>query len=304
MRREKPRAFSGARRQHGVTLIDLMVGIAVGLLVVALAMGALMVSRGISGTVSDVSGIQQQAAYAMRTIGMQLRQSGSLILDLNPNGATADTAGSMALVPVGFVAKVGAAGGGLGTFDPSANMLSGTATPVSLTVGYLRASAPLFPDGTEQYIGRNCMGGPADTNTTDQRLESIFTLSNNELRCSGNGLAAQPLVQNVANFQVRYLLQDSTTPGDPKIRYVTANNVSDINGDGQPDWHRVQAVEVCLVLYGNEAIDMPSGASYTDCDGTTQISMTALTGARARRMHITFRNVFQLRSQGLVGSVL
>ena len=49
---------------------------------------------------------------------------------------------------------------------------------------------------------------------------------------------------------------------------------------------------------------MPAGSSYTDCDGTTQIDMTTLTGARARRMHLTFRNVFQLRSQGLIGSVL
>ena len=64
--------------QRGVTLIELMVGITIGLLTVAVAMGALMVSRGISGTVSDASTIQQQAAYAMRVIGLQLRQAGSL----------------------------------------------------------------------------------------------------------------------------------------------------------------------------------------------------------------------------------
>jgi len=34
------------------------------------------------------------------------------------------------------------------------------------------------------------------------------------------------------------------------------------------------------------------------------VDMTKLTGQRARRMHIAYRNVFQLRSQGLVGSVL
>ena len=80
------------RTQRGVTLIELMVGLVVGLLVVAAAMGTMMVSRGISGTVSDASNIQQQAAYAMRTIGLQLRQAGSLRLDLNPAGATEDIA--------------------------------------------------------------------------------------------------------------------------------------------------------------------------------------------------------------------
>lgn len=283
-------------RQQGVTLMELMVGIAIGLLVVAVAAAALMVSRGVSSTVTDVTDIQQQAAYAMRTIGQQLRQSGSLVLDLNPSSASSEAAGSPALVPVGLVALVGTAGGGMTTFDPATNMLSGASSPVSLTVGYLRDKAAAFPDGALQYYGRNCVGGPANT-ATDERLESILTLTNNELLCSGNGATAQALVQNVANFQVRYLLQDgATTPGNPKIQYVGADSV--------PKWSRVQAVEVCLVLYGKESIDMPSGSSYTDCDGTTQVDMTTLTGVRAKRMHIAFRNSFQLRSQGLVGSVL
>ena len=73
--------------QRGVTLVELMVGIAIGLLVVAVATSALMVSRGISGTVSDASGLHQQAAHAMRVIGQQVRQAGSLYLNLNPTGA-------------------------------------------------------------------------------------------------------------------------------------------------------------------------------------------------------------------------
>lgn len=283
-------------RQQGVTLMELMVGIAIGLLVVAVAAAALMVSRGVSSTVTDATDIQQQAAYAMRTIGQQLRQSGSLVLDLNPSATSSEAAGSPALVPVGLKALVGTAGGGMDTFDPATNMLSGASSPVSLTVGYLRDRIPAFPDGAQQYYGRNCVGGPADT-ATDARLESILTLVDNELLCQGNGGTAQAMVQNVANFQVRYLLQDNTTtPGNPKIQYVSAGSV--------PKWSRVQAVEVCLVLYGKESIDMPSGASYTDCDGTTQVDMTTLTGVRAKRMHIAFRNSFQLRSQGLVGSVL
>jgi len=69
------------------------------------------------------------------------------------------------------------------------------------------------------------------------------------------------------------------------------------------DWSKVQAVQVCLVLYGNEPTDMPTGSSYIGCNGNS-VDMTTLTGARARRMHIAFRSVFQLRSQGLIGTVL
>ena len=289
-----PKTMAGRpHAQRGVTLIELMVGVAIGLLVVAVAMGALMVSRSVSGTVSDASGIQQQAAYAMRVIGLQLRQAGSLYLNPNPTNAASD---NVLTAPVAFETTAPASGSANG-FDPGTNTLSGASDPVTLTVGYRRYKESVHGSAVEQALARNCTGGPAST-SDDQRVESVFQLNGSELRCAGNGASAQPIVQNVANFQVRYLLQDNTEPGNTKVQYATADAV------GTANWGRVQAVEVCLVLYGAEPIDMPSGSTYTDCDGSTKVDMSTLTGERARRMHIAFRNVFQLRSQGLVGSVL
>lgn len=294
------------RRQRGVSLLELMVGVAIGLLVVAVAMGALMVSRGISGTVSDASSIQQQAAYAMRVIGLQARQAGSLFLNPNPSGTPAS---EVLTAPVVFEAKADPPSSSSSTFsfDPTTNTLSGTTSPVTLTIGYRRYKESVHTSTTEQTISRNCLGGPSDDTAAhkdDQRVESIFQFdaANNALRCGGNGAADQPIVQNVADFQVRYLLQDNSNPADTRIQYVDATAVGS-------NWGRVQAVEVCLVLYGNEAIDMPAGSTYTGCgnDATATnnlVDMTTLTGERARRMHIAFRNVFQLRSQGLVGTVL
>jgi len=271
--------------QRGVTLIELMIGIAIGLLVVAVAMGALMVSRGVSGTVSDASAIQQQAAYALRVMGLQLRQAGSLRLNLDPGTVTTEAS---YMVPVAFET------------NPSTAVVTdigGTTSPVTFTVGYSRYTEPVFTSSSAQALSRNCVGGPADS-STDIRVDSVFSLdtATNTLQCNGNSAGAQPIVQNVANFQVRYLLQDNTTtPGSPTI---TPDDASVVNVDPK-NWARVQGVEVCLVLYGNEAIDLPSGSNYTDCDGVTTVDMSTLTGVRAKRMHIPFRNVFQLRSQGL-----
>lgn len=278
----------GPRSQHGVSLIELMVGITIGLLVVAVAMSALMVSRGVSGTVSDASSIQQQAAYAMRVIGLQLRQAGSLYLNPNPTNAPA---GYEYMATVAFETKVPASSPSSNSFDPATDTI-GSASG-ALTVGYRRYKDPVFTDATTQSLARNCLGGPANS-SDDQRVESIFQLTGSELQCGGNGAVAQSIVQNIANFQVRYPMQDITsTPGSPQIKYVNAAAVG-------TDWSKVQGVEVCLVLYGSEPIDMPAGSSYTDCDGATAVDMTTLTGARARRMHMVFRNVFQLRSQGLM----
>jgi type IV pilus assembly protein PilW len=296
--------------QRGVTLVELMVGIAIGLLVVAVAMGALMVSRGVSGTVSDASGIQQQAAYAMRLFGQQLRQAGSMRLNLNPGTVATEVP---YLAPVAFETTADDPNGYGYNASVAAQTIIGATAPETLTVGFRRYTEPVFVGATEQSLARNCLGGPADNPLppqpipTAQRIESVFEFdaASNTLRCNGNGIGVQPVLRNVANFQVRYQLQDTTsTPGSATVRMVDAAAVG--------NWAQVQGVQVCLVLYGNEAIDLPRlpnpplndpSTSYTDCGGNP-VDLRSLIGNRAQRMHMAFRNVFEIRSHGLLGSVL
>ena len=289
------------RVQRGITLVELLIGIAIGLLVVAIAMGALMVSYGVKGSVSDASNIQQQAAYAMRVIGGQLRQATSLYLNPNPSNAAG---GLDPLTPVAFEKKADPTSGTFNSFDLGnpASLLSSTGTS-NLTVGFRRHKDPVFvrdpstPADPVMAQARNCLGYPANT-SGDQRVESIFSLTANELRCRGNGAAAaQAIVNNVANFQLTYLVQDATTTvGNPTLQRLATPPGG--------NWGQVQGVEVCLVLYGNERVDLSgvpaADRSYLDCDGTTLVDMTMTPGARQSRMHMVFRNVFQLRSQGLM----
>ena len=287
--------------QRGFTLVELLVGIVIGLLVVAVAAAALMVSRGVSGTVSDASGIQQQAAYALRVIGAQLRQASSLRLELEPTTKASSTATEKLLAPVAFTSKTNTGLPYPFDLDQPSSLFSGTDD--SLTIGFARDRQDVFVDGDPMTLARNCRGGPSDISTdvtsNHERVSCVIQRTvdvkgNELLTCDGNGLGAQAIIQNVANFRVRYLVQDATSAlGNPTIRYVDAATAG-------ANWGRVQGVEICMVLYGNETIDLPTGSAYTDCDGTTKIDMTTLTGKRAKRMHLVFRNVFQLRSQGLV----
>ena len=253
--------------QAGLTLIELMIGLAVGLLVVAVATVSLLGSRSVTGAVSDISGIQQQAAYVMRTFGTQLRQAGSLYLDL---GLDADGKGEITSATA-FQLR--------GSTDTAIAENNG-----SVTIRFTGYEEPTFANAGP--ISRNCLGAPGSIPAgTTTSIESIFTLNGTDLRCND-----QPIAQNVAAFQVRYLLQ-GTDQDDPTMLYT--------NSAGVADWNRVQGVEVCLVLFGTERIDLPEGASYTGCDGNA-VDITALTGDRTNRMHYVFRNVFQLRSQGLI----
>ena len=256
--------------QAGLTLIELMIGLAVGLLVVAVATVSLLGSRSVTGAVSDISGIQQQAAYVMRTFGTQLRQAGSLYLDL---GLDADGEGEITSATA-FQLR--------GNDEQAITEAEGTG---AITIQYTGYEEPTFANAGP--ISRNCLGAPGSIPAgTTASIESIFTLNGTDLRCND-----QPIAQNVAAFQVRYLLQ-GTDQDDPTMLYT--------NSAGVADWNRVQGVEVCLVLFGTERIDVPAGgASYTGCDGN-DVDMTTLTGDRTSRMHYVFRNVFQLRSQGLI----
>ena len=284
-------------RQSGVTLIELMVGLAIGLLVVAVAMGALMVSRGISGTVSDASGIQQQGAYILRVVSQQLRQTGSLYLNPDPAGGTSTDV----LSPVAFEIKADAVGSGNSFVQEES--LSGAGTSVTTAFRRYQDNVFLADNATSTTIGtdflaRNCVGAPGNS-STDQRVESTFAFDStkNELQCGGNGTAAQPIAQNVAQFQVTYMVQTVDAAGNTTVQYVKGSDMPAAATD--PTWRRVQGVQVCLVLYGSEPIDMPAGSSYTDCAGTS-VNMTTLTGERKNRMHLLFRNTYQLRSQGLL----
>ena len=285
-------------RQSGVTLIELMVGLAIGLLVVAVAMGALMVSRGISGTVSDASGIQQQGAYILRVLSQQLRQTGSLYLNPDPVGGNSTDV----LSPVAFE-KFKDDEVGSGNSFIQEESLSGAGTSVTTAFRRYQDNVFLADNATSTTIGtdflaRNCVGAPGNS-STDQRVESTFAFDStkNELQCGGNGTAAQPIAQNVAQFQVTYMVQTVDAAGNTTVQYTKGSDMPAAATD--PTWRRVQGVQVCLVLYGSEPIDMPAGSSYTDCAGTS-VNMTTLTGERKNRMHLLFRNTYQLRSQGLL----
>ena len=272
-----------ANRQTGVTLIELMVGIVIGLLTIAVAIGALMVSRGVSGTVSDASQIQQQASYAFRVIGQQLRQAASIRLNLaaqKPPGATIEASDVVAFSP-----------------DSTITPVSGKETPTTgeyaLTVAYQNYAEPSFTAALDVSFFRDCLG----SNPSSTVVMSQFVLENGELRCAGSNNTPQSILRNVAEFQVRYLVQTGGNSGNPSVQYVDATAVT--------DWTGVFGVEVCMVLFGDERISLPDGSTYNGCNtaaGPTNMSSTGtLPANRINRLHMPFRNVYQLRSQGKAG---
>jgi type IV pilus assembly protein PilW len=248
-----------AQRQRGVSLIELMVGIVLGLLVVMAAIGTLMVSRAASATVGDITQLQQQGSYALRVMGLQFRQAGSIDIEsreltglyLFKNDYTGYEGNGLSIT--------GADGAG--------------AAPDTVAVSNQPASA--LP--TQR---RNCLGDAADAAAS---MDSTFTVSGAELSCktkSEKTVQNQALIRNVADFQARYRVLEGTA-----TRSYTATEVS-----AADLWGSVKAVEICLDLQGDSLDDAGASGSYVNCQG--------ISTARAGRLHVVLRNVFDLRPRG------
>ena len=273
-------------RQRGVTLIELLVGITLGLLVVAVGLGALMVSRGLAGSTSEAAQLQQQASYAFRVIGQQIRQAGSMELALSTNTASTSTATVDPIAPVGFRVK----------YKNISQILKGKDNPSSteyaLKVGYQNYFENQVAGGTNSMF-RDCLGAGGTPHSGIYRpIVSHFAMRNNSLVCAGaNNEAgdpgtAQEIIQNVHEFKVSYYIQQNASTGAPSIKKVNAAGVS--------DWSDVFAIEVCLDMVGNQAIDLPSSSKYKDCSNND--------ASYGNRAHQVFRNIFQIRSQGIFGT--
>lgn len=281
------------RRIHsGFTLIELMVGITIGLLVVAVAMGALMASRSVSSTVSDVGQLQQQASYAFRVFGQQIRQAGSIRLNLASNKSAGEAISAEDVVAFAPDQNLYSANPNI---VPTTPIVQGKDSPgtgeFKLSVAYQNYKESSFTSTPDVSLFRDCLGNQPSATI----IESQFVLQGNELRCAGSDGVTQPILRNVADFQVRYLVQTDAITGDPKINFVNAASAS-------TNWNQVFGVEVCLVLFGDDRMDLPSGTSYPDCNGSTVHDITTLTdSARKNHMHKVFRHVYQIRSRGVAG---
>ncbi len=267
--------------QDGATLIELLVGITIGLLTVAVGLGAVVISRGVSGTVSEASQMQQQAAYAFRVIGQQIRQAGSIRQEVVSTPA-APASGSSETVDTSWLKY---------TFDNPARVFnrntqtvlgsdSAASTDYKLTLGYQNYVEPVGPASaaSDKSPFRDCLGQNPNINI----IRSRFQLVGDELRCAGETGSPQAIIKGVTDFTVTYISQNSTFGANPTISQAAS-------AASVPDWNKVYGIEVCLDLVGSEFMDT-LGSTYRNCNGTLV--------SRGNRLRMVFRNTYQIRSQG------
>lgn len=251
---------TGARscRQGGLSLVEVLVGQFIGLLIIAATLGILLATRMTSEVVSEMTHLQQQASFAMRVMGMQIRQT-----------ASTDIARQDALGLYVFRQSEGVDGSGLsvsGTDD------AGNGMP------QFHVDHAVAKEISSQFS--DCLGDALGEELDS--LTSKFSIKGNELRCWSSkspNQGARALVRNVAALEVHYRV----TQGEGTRRMSASET------EAGTLWPRVRAVEVCLHLVSDTKSPDTVAGTYRGCDGKDR----PLDGY----LHLVTHNVFTLRAQ-------
>ena len=218
---------------RGLALLELLVGLAVGMLVLAAALGALGTLQHSSKRIQESLELQETADSIFQTLGFQITHAGAQVLTVAPQHASRVViAPPRAAEP--FIQ--GTRGGdGADTLTTWHNPFAGTA---------------------------NCLG-QRDTGKT-KFIRSTFYRQGNRLMCRASGVAVPlTLARNVHDFQVRYA-ERQPVPEGRHWQWRTAQTVQ--------NWRQVAAVSVCLQLHGSlplNTLQRPPApdALVRGCDG-------------------------------------
>ena len=316
------------RCSHGVTLVELMIAMALGMAIVLLATSLLLSTRSAYSAQSDEARIEETGRYAIETLSHAVRQASFE----NWDKADAPVVTTAAMSPnlAGLDARSLRAGTP-GIEDPVTASVNGSDV---LAVRFFGAGSGMEGDGSIVNCAGFGVAAVTAAETADTgRGTSIFYVANDatgepELYCKfqGNkGWTAQSIARGVESFQVLYGL-DLNGDGLPD-RFTTAgalNALDDalmLQGDTAEElaadrnrkthWKKVIAVRLALLVHGSEPASRDRagaqfhlfGQGYADSQGSsdagTTIDEATLPRAYRDRNRRLFSTVMQVRNQGI-----
>jgi len=224
--------------QHGVSLIELMIGITIGLLVVVAALGTLSFTQVSSTTVNDSVRLQQKATSAFRAMGFQARQAGGIEIVAHPSALGVTFSESWTGVG-GTMAAVGGIDGGAGV-------------PDTLQLSY-----------QDNGITRDCLGN-LPVATAGDRVDTTFSVVGGRLQCTDSNGVTQVLIDGVEDFQVSYGAKYFQTASRPAI-VGPIGTASQARQAASAQFQEFSTAAAALALAPLSLNGIPLGLSVTIC---------------------------------------
>lgn len=281
------------KRQHGLSIAELLVAVAIGTLISLLAVTLLVSASSSYIAHTEAANLDDAGRFALSALERAARQTG--YADWERADAVPDPAGPP---PIMGLDAASLSSDTTGISDPRPAAVNGSDVLALRFAGSGDGSATTcagFSVGAGQdgwsifYVGNSARGEP-------------------ELRCKyrgANGWSAEAVVAGVDSFQVLYGLDTDAAPDGQANSYVTA---SAINGLGAAWWKRVASVKVSLVLHGaqrSKSVGGPPaynlfGPAYSAAAGGdvgVRISKADIAPALRERVRRTYSSTILLRNQ-------
>lgn len=248
-----------ARPQRGLTLIELMIAMAVGLLVLLVAGLLLQQARSAYQDLDDANRVQESGRMALAHLQQALRQAGHLPWE--QHDGTTPMPPPDGLRGLDDSRQVEALDPAAGLFGRSSG--DGLNHSDVLMIGFFGAPAASHTEVT------NCSGAAASSAAPEaaQRHWVIYYIAAGagaeaELRCRYQGRhgnwTSDALVPGVEAMQLRYAI-DSDADGSPD-RWHDASNLS------ETQWQQVRLVRIALLVRGQRRRPGASGTAARSYD--------------------------------------
>lgn len=271
------------RMQHGLTLIELMVSLVIGLVLAIVASSTYLYSKQAYNAVSENSQMEENGRFALTLLARNIQSSGYVSLNPKSTGPQGPS-------------DIKVRGCDFGMVSPkSASSIADLACLGSTPVGSSRsASIGVFYD-TEQYTattakfqGFDCLGQaavviPSTSGGSDTyQIRSYFFISTSTVQTT-NGTTtmgqlscvtdpttaagatatfqAQPLIPGVHQLAVTYLLPSGLEKNSAQ-KNTTAAALQAAN-----TWSQVAAVELCVLTKTIQTSGNDTTTQLTDCYG-------------------------------------
>jgi len=292
---------SARQKNRGVTLIELMVGLAIGLLLVIIASTIYLYSKKSYNAVTENSQMEENGRFALDLLSKYIQSAGFATID--PTAATPTlpledklggceygfTNASSASSPTDLTCLSAAPTGELqsaGLFTRYETDLYASTAGKQQGFGCTNeAAASKLVAGVQTYESRSYFFVSHVTAQTPYGTRSMGQLSCvSDATPSVDGVAGaasykvQPLIPGIEQLAIRYIAKTGRIGGVP---LTTA------------DWEDVAAVEVCVLARSIQASGNDTGTQYTDCYGNT-LTAGPSESYRAMRSTVALRNTATL----------
>jgi len=290
------------RHQQGLTLIELMIAMALGMGVVLAAVALMQAARSTYLSVADSAQVQENGRYALDLIARTVRQANYVPQD-NPAFLRNDLSG---LEPGVFgIDNARVSEHSTGLSSPSANRDAHGSD--LLAIRFFGSGPRNQPDNDMLNCAGFAVPGPnGATSLSDLeevRGQSIFYVAPDsagepELRCKyftrDGGWSAAAIVRGVESFQVLYGVRSTGS----ELDYVNATRIG-------TRWRDVAAVRIALLARGERnsrdggaaVVHRLFGAGYQDGgDAGAMIDETRLAPAVQQRIRKVFQTTIWLRN--------